>query len=356
MLSQSIAVTTDISRKSHSNMNVLNKFCTLQPITVFSNWSQRYSVLISCVKRPCKTRSLFHPQPMNCLISLPTKKLSSAILPHIGFNRKLNDKIMAEHSDFQIRKADKTGTKKSDTLVLLFGFYAASERSIQSYCDIYHKHGYDVMYIRSQLKQFAWPINSRGLAIVLLEHLKKVSLDYKSIVVHGMSMGAYNFAIVTGELYEKPDLYKPIHDKIVAVIYDSMTIGTLKNMAVGVGLGASRNPVIQKVIPWTMRAYFAVTYPWTVRVFNLYIDQFKQKPLQIPTLIFYSKNDPMSEYQVLFDLIQEWRSRFSFHLTDKCWEKSRHAGHLQVHREEYLALINQFLASVPDLDVSSSKL
>ena len=285
--------------------------------------------------------------------------ISQSRLVHSSTQKKLTPteaQVMAEHNEFTVRKADKTGEKSSKTLVLFFGFYGASERSISGYCDVYHRYGYDVLYVRSYLKQFAWPRNSKTLATVLLNHLKTYLQEYETILIHAISMGAYNFTVLTGEFYDKPEVYGEVERKIKAIVYDSIVIGSLKNMSQGVGRGASKNPVIQRLIPLTMSAYLNSTYPFTVRVFNHYNDQFKQRPLEIPTLLFYCKNDPMSEYSVLNALVKDWTEKGTFPLQGKCWDKSKHAGHVFVHKAEYLETLQGFLSTVPGLVVHDSKL
>lgn len=264
--------------------------------------------------------------------------------------------IMAEHNEFQIRKADKDGKRSSNTLVVFFGFYGASERAIESYCEVYHRYGFDVVYVKSYLKQFAWPKNSQTLAAVLLNHIKTDLQHYQNILVHAMSMGAYNFTVVMGEFYDKPEVYRDVENKVRAVVYDSIVIGSLKNMSRGVGRGASKNPVIQRLIPLSMSAYLNATYPFTVRIFNHYIDQFKQKPLNVPTLLFYSKDDPMADYSVLSGLVKEWKGKFTFSLSEKCWDTSKHARHLQTHKDDYLSTLQNFLKAIPGLLNEKAKL
>lgn len=262
-------------------------------------------------------------------------------------------KVLEEQMEFEVCKADISGKKTANTLLLLFGFYGASEKAVTGYCGMYHSQGFDVIYVKSYLKHFAWPSNAKHLATALLHRIKSLADDYENIIVHAMSMGAYSFTVLVGELYQRPDLYRPIEDKIKAVVYDSIVIGSLKNMSNGVGRGASKNAVMQRLVPLVLTGYLNATYPFTIKVFDEYILQYKEKPLQVPTLVFYSKNDPMSEYDVLASLLKDWRQKFDFQLVDKCWERSKHAGHLQVHKEEYLAALKQFLMELRDTNVTS---
>lgn len=255
----------------------------------------------------------------------------------------------SDSTKFIIKKSSENGSQKADTLVVIFGFYGATERAIKNYCDMYQSFGFDVMHVPSHLKHFAWPKNSLDLSCDVLSYLNTSCSSYDQIIVHAFSMGAYNFTVCMGEMYSKPELYGNIHDRIKAVIYDSLTIGELGNMAVGVGLGLSSNKIIQTAIPFAISIFFQLTYPWTVKFYNKYIDLFKQKPLEIPTLLYACKNDPMSQYEVLEVLEKYWHEKFNFPLVFHSWDKSKHSAHLQVHKNEYTQILTKFLCCVPGL-------
>lgn len=248
--------------------------------------------------------------------------------------------------EFHIRQAKPSCGQQSNTVVIIFSFYGASEKAINSYCRLYHAYGFDAVVVPSYLKHFAWPAVSQELATDLLKFIKKTCGKYENIVIHAFSMGAYNFTVCMSEMYSSPEMYSSIENRIRAVVYDSLTLGTLKNMAKGVGMGVSKNSIIRTVIPLSMSLYFRLTSKYTVQVYEYYIQLFKQKPLQVPTLLFYCKNDPMSEYDVVQALVEDWRKRFSFELMTKSWERSIHSGHLLQHKEEYTKAVDKFLKNV----------
>ncbi|KAL4236274.1 hypothetical protein ACF0H5_004661 [Mactra antiquata] len=265
----------------------------------------------------------------------------------LNTNHKDIQQGSSNQDEFIIKKiSDKL---KSNSLVVMFGFYGATNRAIQNYSDLYQSLGFDVLHVPSYLKHFAWPKNSVSLAGNLLSYLNTTCSSYDQIVIHAFSMGAYNFTVCMGEMYTKPELYGHIQKNIKAVVYDSLTIGELSNMAIGVGQGVSRNVLVQKVVPLSMSMYFFLTSPWTVKFYDEYIDLFKQKPLEVPTLMFACKNDLMSQYKVLIDIEQQWRQKFNFHLVFKLWEQSKHAAHLHTHKDEYVQVLTGFLSSIPSL-------
>ena len=61
---------------------------------------------------------------------------------------------------FQLWTLNDGEVSNRETLVLLFGFYGATEKAISKYCDIYLTRGLSVLYIPSQLLHFALPSHS----------------------------------------------------------------------------------------------------------------------------------------------------------------------------------------------------
>ncbi|XP_060585782.1 transmembrane protein 53-A-like [Ruditapes philippinarum] len=292
------------------------------------------------------------------LVHTPQTICSSQNLCLKMANASANNASSKESADvlqnFEIRRAN--GNQYSTTLVIIFGFYGAPNSAVMKYCDLYHSYGYDVIFIHSYLKHFVWPNNSLGLAKDLLDFVVTNCPKYESIVIHAFSMGAYNFTLCMSEMYRAPKQYSCIQKRIHAVVYDSLTIGTLKNMAEGVGRGLSRNNVIQRIIPLSMSLYFKVTNKYTVQVYEHYIELFKRKPLQVPTLVFYCKNDPMSKFSDVEAMVNDWEKSFSFSVTSKCWEISKHSAHLLQHKDEYTCTLDRFLKSVPGLVKIESKI
>ena len=319
----------------------------------------------STLDSPVAGRS-FHTLVNNC-----TSKASkySHILPKTTVYSKQNLHLKMENVSTKETSIDRSVdvTKKfniqrakagqcSRTLVIIFGFYGAPKNAVMKYCNLYHSYGFDAIFVHSYLKHFAWPKNSIGLATELLDYVVMKCWKYENIVIHAFSMGAYNFTLCMSEMYKCPERYSSVERRIIAVVYDSLTIGTLKHMAEGVGRGLSQNSVIQKIVPMSMSMYFKLTNKYTVQVYEYYINLFKQRPLKVPTLVFYCENDPMSDYKDVEALVNDWRNRFSFDVTGKCWESSKHSAHLIQHKDEYTSTLDQFLNSVPDLVKIESKI
>ena len=252
-------------------------------------------------------------------------------------------------NEFVIRQAAKSDKPDRQTLVIIYGFYGASDRALQKYSAIYHDYGFDVLPVRSHLKHFAWPKYSIDLANQTLTYLHDNCLGYDTFLVHAFSMGAYNFTVCLSTMYNNPKLYSVIQNKISGIVYDSLAIGSLEGMVYGVAAGISENKLVQWAIPPTMSLYFYLTHRHTVAIYDYYLNIAEKSPLQVPTLLFYCKNDQLSRYDTIESWMQGWRQMYSFPIYGKVWDKSRHAAHLMVHEAEYLQGLDTFVKSVPCL-------
>ena len=238
------------------------------------------------------------------------------------------------------------------TLVLLFGFYGATEKAIARYCEIYLARGLPVLYIPSQLLHFALPSHAVKLGQDLMHYLDHEAADYSYYFVHTFSMGSFNFAVCNYEVMSKHQKkYDHIKKKIKAIIYDSVTVGSAERMMKGIGMGMVRNRILQAVIPKLMSVYFYLMKDTTIKQFEHWIEMFRTEPIQVPTLYFFCENDPISDYKYIHEMIEGFRKMATFPVIEQCWQKSRHGIHLMIHTEDYMDCVDRLFQSVPELEL-----
>ncbi|XP_019639781.1 PREDICTED: transmembrane protein 53-A-like [Branchiostoma belcheri] len=243
----------------------------------------------------------------------------------------------------QLRTCDESVfPPESRPLVVLFGWLGAKPRGLDRYRDLYTGRGWDVLTVRGQLAHFAWPPRALSFTEGLLSYLQESTAE-RRLVVHAFSVGAYLYAILLLHLHQHPERYGRVRSRIIGQVYDSIVIGGLDKMATGV---AEVSPLPNAVVKSATMAYFALTRRYTVDTYNLAIDAFRNQQVSAPTLLFYCENDPMSRPDAVRELLQYWRQT-GVALQERSWAKSRHAGHLVVHREDYLQALGSFLDSLP---------
>lgn len=250
---------------------------------------------------------------------------------------------LAEAPDKSLNKAG------NSPLVLFFPWLGATRSSVDKYCELYHSRGWDVLLVNATAKHFLWPSNAKTVVSDVLDYVtSKAVLDERTdFLVHSMSIGAFIYTVLFIELQEQPGNYQEFRNKLRGQIFDSIVIGGIKRMGKGVASSITKNPLGNLSIRALVATYLAVTKKYTVDYYDYSVKFFHDKPLTIPTLIYYSLDDPNSDPYAMENLIGTWRADYpKMSLIYKCWAKSVHTAHLRQHREEYLAELTHFLTKI----------
>ena len=258
--------------------------------------------------------------------------------------------------NFQLWTLKDLQISNKETLVLLFGFYGATEKAISRYCDIYLNRGFPVLYIPSRLLHFALPSHAVKLGQELMDYLDHEAAEYAYYFVHTFSMGSYNFAVCNyGVMSKYPEKYGHIKKKIKAIVYDSIAVGSAERMMRGIGMGMAKNKTLQALIPTLMSVYFYLMQNITIKQFEHWIEMFRMEPVEVPTIYFFCENDPISDFEYIHEMIEGFRKIGAFPVIEQCWEKSRHAIHLMIHTEDYMDCLDRLFQLVPELRLQTQR-
>lgn len=87
----------------------------------------------------------------------------------------------------------------------------------------------------------------------------------------------------------------------------------------------------------TLDAYYRATHKTTKATYDKLVSHFKEDPISVPTLFYYSLNDPMCDSATMEAMIARWQSeKPDFEVKSVVWPQSRHAAHFREHKQEYL--------------------
>ncbi|CAJ1056857.1 transmembrane protein 53 [Xyrichtys novacula] len=228
-------------------------------------------------------------------------------------------------------------------LMLMLPWLGSRPHALAKYCDIYFKTGFDVLVVQSEAKEFLWPRWGLEHGKKLLDLLHSERFVSRPLLVHAFSIGGYTFSQLLVNVSENMQKYQPLNQRIKGQIYDSLVVGSVERMAVG--LGKTLFPFMEGVVRRVSLLYFGTFKRQTVDYFNAGIDAFWNTPITAPALFFFCENDVLSDPEVVEDLIDHLRKR-GIVVTAKKWKDSTHAGHLKMHPEEYLSTLNMFLESL----------
>ncbi|KAM6937694.1 transmembrane protein 53 [Xenentodon cancila] len=228
-------------------------------------------------------------------------------------------------------------------LMLMLPWLGSRPQAVAKYCEIYFRSGFDVLVVESEVKDFLWPRWGLDRGKGLLELLQSERFVSRPLLVHAFSIGGYTFAQMLVHGSRDKQRYMEVTNRIKGQIYDSLVVGTLEHMALG--LGKTLFPVWEKLVKRVSLLYFSVFKRQTVDYFNMSIDVFWNNPVKAPALFFFCENDVLSKAQTVEELIAYWQKN-GVEITAKKWEDSIHAGHLKRYPQEYLSTLDVFLQSL----------
>lgn len=240
--------------------------------------------------------------------------------------------------------------EKSNRLVILFAWIKAREKHIEKYRTIYFKHGFDVMTVYTHPFDLMLPkIGAHITAQDLLNYLLSKENNYENIVVHGLSVGGYQFGEFIIKLKRAIDQseHKLDAEKIVkqikGVIFDSAA--DIHNAPGGLARSIARNPFISDIIEKLFQFYLFLMYPVCTRYLYAVHDAFYDNFMRTPALLLFSHVDKIGDSQTNFGLAETW-TQLGIPVDLKAFEKSRHVSHLHQYPEEYERQIEAFLKKI----------
>uniref|UniRef100_A0A3Q3W9N5 Uncharacterized protein n=1 Tax=Mola mola TaxID=94237 RepID=A0A3Q3W9N5_MOLML len=228
-------------------------------------------------------------------------------------------------------------------LILMLPWYGSRPQAVAKYCEIYFRTGFDVLVVESEVKDFLWPHWGLDHGERLLELLQSDRFVSRPLLVHAFSIGGFTFAQLLVHMSQDLQKYQPLIERIKGQVYDSLVVGSLEMMAVG--LGKTVFPPLEILVKSASLLYFSTFKHQTVDYFNEAIEAFRNTPVTAPVLVFFCENDMMSNPQAVEELIDHWQKR-GMDVTAKKWEDSTHAGHLKRHRQDYLTSLDTFFCSL----------
>ncbi|OWF55316.1 hypothetical protein KP79_PYT14669 [Mizuhopecten yessoensis] len=234
----------------------------------------------------------------------------------------------------------------SGTLVLFFGWLGAKSRYLESYFDLYHQENFDILYIPDNVKLFVWPplVDEFAKSLMTVITNNDDIRRYDNFLVHGVSIGAYVFTCCLMKADKHQAQFSPFVDKIQGVVLDSPTYGSFERMRKGVAEGLAKNRIVKAVIPRLLSVYFYLTWKYTVEFFEKAMHFLEERPLNVPYAMFFSREDPMCDADVIMEMIENWREKSSVSVITRFWKKSVHAAHLRYHPDDYRETFHHFIS------------
>ena len=243
--------------------------------------------------------------------------------------------------------SNETGTKTDKPrLLLMLAWLTSTDRYLDKYRSLYLSRGFDVLTVRTRVPEIMFP--SEGSQVVaknLMLYLTTNSNKYSSIVVHGFSVGAYQFSeflVLMEACLDTPErvVCGKIKNKIRGVIFDSAV--SARRAAHGVAVAAVGDNAISHIFEWLIVFFLKFMYPLTTKHHINAEETFTNTPLRCPAVLFCSHEDKIGDVGTNRRILNNW-IQLGIHVVWKCWDSSPHVAHMQTYPQEYVDIISKFL-------------
>ncbi|XP_042372427.1 transmembrane protein 53-like, partial [Plectropomus leopardus] len=234
-------------------------------------------------------------------------------------------------------------------LLLFFSWLGAQPGGVSKYRDLYLDRGMDVLLVQSNVLHFLWPRWGLDYGLEVLKVLEEPQFSGRAVLVHASSIGGYTFTQTLTHIAQGWDEHAGLAQRVIGHIYDSLVVGSLEHMAIG--LGKTLVPRLERFVKNIAMFYFWLFKTHTADFYENSIQIFRNSPITAPALFFYSENDALCNSADMEKLIGLWKKR-GVTVESRKWKVSKHAAHMRCHPEDYLSTLEKYLKL---LHISSPK-
>lgn len=228
-------------------------------------------------------------------------------------------------------------------LVVLLSWLEAKEKHIEKYRQFYLDRGFDVLNVKTSPLDLLLP--NRGARKISEDFVKfMVEKQYSNVLLHGFSVGGYMFGRFLLEIDQhNPETRKQLLNSIRGLVFDSLV--PIEGVPVGVANSITRNPIGAKFVEQLLKLYLFLGESVATRYFREASVKVWGGPLRCPTLFLMSRDDPISDHQIVERLASVW-SGLGIDCRKMLVDHSPHVQLYTKHHDKYVKTVDEFLSHV----------
>lgn len=249
---------------------------------------------------------------------------------HIS-NRKASERILIRNEDEEQQRP----------LAVIIGWGDSKMKKLEErYSSFFEKKSFTTLLTTTSMfdNHMRYNSNLRKQAIAVKQEMMSLMEKNKQrlVMLYIFSSGTNLYSHLINEF--NSSLYPG--SNICGTIFDSCPIfprfKTLKNFRRA--LVDSGNPILANI--FALMAFIVLIKGPSdpIKLRNLV----ENASLPSPQLMLFSKDDPITPYQDVFDFIEVRKSK-GINVTYKMWENSKHVKHILCHQQEYQKLVENFV-------------
>lgn len=249
---------------------------------------------------------------------------------HIS-NRKASERILIRNEDEEQQRP----------LAVIIGWGDSKMKKLEErYSSFFEKKNFTTLLTTTSMfdNHMRYNSNLRKQSIAVKQEMMSLMEKNKQrlVMLYIFSSGTNLYSHLINEF--NSSLYPG--SNICGTIFDSCPIfprfKTLKNFRRA--LVDSGNPILANI--FALMAFIVLIKGPNdpIKLRNLV----ENASLPSPQLLLFSKDDPITPYQDVFDFIEVRKSK-GINVTYKMWENSKHVKHILCHQQEYQKLVENFV-------------
>ncbi|XP_074660730.1 transmembrane protein 53-like [Tubulanus polymorphus] len=248
------------------------------------------------------------------------------------------------NQNFELRTLDPVDTdvNRKKPLVILYAWLAAKKSHTKKYADFYLGRGFDVLNVCIEPMQLLRPKRARLIIHQIINYVREDRLKDQPILTHGFSVGGYLYGELLIKLTSDPDRHRDIIARLIGQIFDSPV--DFDGIPDGISKAITTNRILRRVLRESL-AFYKSTFTNQMIPYIESARTFKENRLAIPSLMLFSRADPISDAEEIASVADQWRRR-GIDVYTRCWLNSPHVSHMRYNYDEYVRILDDFLSSI----------
>lgn len=225
-------------------------------------------------------------------------------------------------------------------MVLLIPWLHAKQKHVEKYCSIYTDRDFDVVVVTpSEFDVIKPKIGSQLLAKDVVNFLVNNEY-YNKMVIQGFSVAGYFWSECLFHLHSNGQ-FESISERFKCQVWDSVT--GMRQIPIGVSKSFfPNNQILQNFTKSSLDFYLKTFYESATQYYIRGEENFHNKPLKAPALIFSSKIDPVATFAFANGIVNSFK-QLEIDVTFKSFDDSPHVQIYNMHKQEYLSCLDNHL-------------
>lgn len=242
-----------------------------------------------------------------------------------------------------VSSSSSTSALRENPLTVLLAWLNAKDAHLQHYHKLYLDLGFDVLTVRTLPLQLAFPTTGAQVVAKRLLDFLVNHPNYSRLVLHGFSVGGYQFGEVLVRIRKQEQQYADVVPRFKAQVYDSLV--DYQGIPKGFPTAVTKNQIMRKVLELVIHFQRFLLYPVSTVHWKASSRAFHDNLLTCPALMINSKGDQVASVETNLLVANKWRQKGT-EVTFCTFDDSKHVQHMGRYPDLYCNEVLRLLRKV----------